>query len=86
VRVVRFEQTPNPNAVKCILSERVSEDSRSFRTRASAQEHPLAAALFSVEGVQGVLLRDDWMTVNKSAETPWKGLKRAIRSCVESHA
>lgn len=91
VTVIRFETTPNPHALKCVLSGRVSEGSRPFRTVEAAGKgadeggHPLAAALFAVSGVTGVLLCGDWLTVNKAPEAKWPAIKRGVEKALAAH-
>lgn len=88
-RVKSFQPTPNPNAVKCVLDRVVTREPLSYRpgggesppTDGSEGER-LAAALLGVPGVVGVLLNEDWVTVNKSPGADWgevkAGVKRAL--------
>jgi hypothetical protein len=77
--VVTFQETPNPNAVKCLLDRRASEGSRSFLDGASAREDPIASRLFAVEGVRNVLIHGDWITVGKAPEAPWTRIRQGIQ-------
>ena len=77
--VTQFETTPNPNAIKCWLDRPICRGSRGFRTAESAAAHPVARALFERAGATGVLLLDDWLTVNKPEATSWPTMKRRIR-------
>ncbi|HYD01561.1 MAG TPA: NifU N-terminal domain-containing protein [Phycisphaerales bacterium] len=85
VQVLRFEPTPNPNALKCVLSAPVSEGSLPFRTAGSAATHPLAAAIFAVDGVAGLLLHKDWLTVSKSPDAKWPAVKRGVEKALATH-
>lgn len=76
--VARFLETPNPNAVKCVLDRRASEDSRSFLEAASAKGDPIAERLFAIDGVRNVLIHGDWITVGKSPEADWARVKREV--------
>jgi hypothetical protein len=86
VKVVRYETTPNPNALKCVLSARVSEGSRPFRTAEAAGAgeggDPLAARLFAIDGVTGVLMLGDWVTINKRPEAPWAPIKKGLEKAL----
>lgn len=82
-RVVRYDETPNPNALKCILDGRISEAPRSFRDEASAQGDALAASLFAVEGVTSVLMNGDWVTVNKRPEAEWRKVKKGVERALK---
>ncbi len=58
---------------------------RSFRDGGAAAANPLAAALFAIPGVVGVLLSPDgsWLSVNKSSEAQWKTVSIAVRRVLE---
>lgn len=83
VRVLRYDATPNPNAVKCILSTPLSTHPRSFLNREMAADDPLASALFQVEGVTNILINADWMTVGKHPEASWSEVKRGVGRVLE---
>jgi hypothetical protein len=80
--VIRYEDTPNPNAMKCWLSGRVSEGPRSFLNAASADGDPLAKAIFEQAQATTLLFLGDWMTVNKRPEARWPAVKRAIEKAL----
>lgn len=85
-----FSPTPNPNAIKCILDRPLIADGdppRSYRSADAAKDDPIAAPLFAIEPrgcVTGVLINDNWITVNKSPDADWKTLKPAIAKTLES--
>ncbi|HVZ95079.1 MAG TPA: NifU N-terminal domain-containing protein [Phycisphaerales bacterium] len=86
LEIDEFESTPNPNAVKCVLKKGVpgeGESPRSYRTAEAAKNDSIAAGLFRIEGVTGVLIGPGWITVNKRAEVEWKGLKEKIRAALK---
>lgn len=90
VRVVRYEDTPNPNALKCVLSGRlppIGPADRPLRSYASleaarAADDEIGAALLEVPGLASVLLTADWITVVRSAGADWKPIKTAIDSAL----
>lgn len=82
-RIERFEETPNPNALKCILDKPISDGPRSFRAADEAQGDALAESLFAVDGVTGLLMNGDWMTVNKSPDASWKSVKSGVKAALE---
>lgn len=73
-----FQDTPNPNALKCVLDRSAGEGSRSFFNAEAAAGDPIASRLFAIDGVTNVLIHGDWITVNKRAEAAWAGIKRAV--------
>lgn len=86
MKVVRFEATPNPNALKCLLDGPASEGPRSYFNAAAAQDDPLAKALFGVPGVTNILILGGFITVSKSPDAAWSALKPAVRKVIEGHA
>lgn len=78
-KVVSFETTPNPNAIKCVLDRSPGERPRSYFNAESAQGDPLAAALFGIDGVTNVLIHTQWISVNKTPEADWAGVKAGVR-------
>ena len=52
--ITEYEETPNPDALKCWLDGSVSDGPVSFLRCEAAAGHPLAEAIFEVqkEGVQ----------------------------------
>lgn len=78
--ITRFEDTPNPNAVKCWLDRPISDGPRSFRAPADAADDPIAGLLFERTGVTNVFFCGDWLTVNKRAEARWADVKKTVRA------
>ena len=77
--VTEVQQTPNPNAVKFMLDRPVSEGTVSFLSAEQAENHPIGRRLFAIPGVCSVLLLGDFVTVNKTAEAAWPGIKKKVR-------
>lgn len=77
-RITRYDDTPNPNAIKCILDRAIPPGPRSYRAADQAGADPVAAALFAIPGVSGLLFADGWLTVNKSPDSAWKSIKPAV--------
>ena len=82
-RVKVFQETPNPNAVKCVLDRRTGDRARSYFRAEQAAGDALGAALFSVAGVTNVLINGDWVTIGKRPEASWRevraGVERVLR-------
>jgi NFU1 iron-sulfur cluster scaffold homolog, mitochondrial len=74
-KIDNIEETPNPNAVKFILKEPVSNGAaRQFQDAAAAADDPLARALFEVGGVVSVFYMGNMITVEKTDEEDWDDL------------
>jgi len=82
---IQTEATPNPATLKFIPGEPVvSGAPRDFRSLEDADASPLATRLFSVNGVTGVFLGADFITVTK-ADGDWQHLKPAILGVIMEH-
>jgi hypothetical protein len=79
ITVADIQQTPNPNALKFVLNQTVSDQPTSFFNAEAARDHPLASKLFGVGGVSSLLLLGDFITVNKTPEASWASIKRGVR-------
>lgn len=74
-----IEETPNPNAVKFILREPVSNGvARQYGAADLAENDPLAKSLFDVGHVVSVFYMDKMITVEKDDEGDWDELLPAL--------
>lgn len=74
-KISDIEETPNPNAVKFILREAVSNGTaKSFGSASQAANDPLAKALFDVGNVVSVFYMDKMITVEKDEAGDWDDL------------
>jgi hypothetical protein len=80
----RTRSAPNPNSIKWVLGRGVSGPSAHFD--ALPPPFPLAARLFAIEGVAGVFLASNFVTVTKRAEIEWTDLAQpvvdALKACL----
>ena len=82
---IQTEPTPNPATLK-FLPGRLVAGSRltEYRSASEAQASPLAAALFSVQGVSQVFFGGDFVSVTKS-DGDWAHLKPSILGVIMEH-
>jgi Fe-S cluster biogenesis protein NfuA len=74
-KISDIEETPNPNAVKFILKEAVSNGTaHQFASAETAQNDPLAKSLFEVGEVVSVFYMDRMITVEKEEFADWDDL------------
>ena len=74
-KISDIQETPNPNAVKFILKEPVSNGTaRQFASADEAAGDPLARELFEVGDVVSVFYMDRMITVEKRDEADWDEL------------
>ena len=83
---IETEATPNPATLKFIPGQQVlPSGTRDFRDKQSAQAaSPLAARLFEVDGVSGVFLGGDFISVTKSGGE-WQHLKPPLLGAIMEH-
>ena len=82
---IQTEATPNPATLKFLPGKPVLPGStREYRKAADALESPLAEKLFAVNGVSGVFLGHDFITVTKGSGE-WQHLKPAILGTIMDH-
>ena len=83
-KVLDIQPTPNPNAAKFILDGQISAQPTSFFNAEQAKDHSLAAKLFAINGVAGVLLLGDFVTINKRPEIKWSALTDKVQQVLQS--
>lgn len=82
---IQTEATPNPATLKFIPGKPVLEDGTAdFRSRSDASKSPLATRLFEIDGVDGVFLGADFISVTKGA-IEWQHLKPMILGAIMDH-
>jgi len=78
-KIADIEDTPNPNAVKFVLKERLTwGTAQSFASADAAESNPLAKALFAIPHVTNVYYTDKWITVTQDGQADWPKLLREI--------
>ena len=82
---ITIQPTPNPNALKFILSQDVMTDGKvSFKTPQDCRDVPLAAALFDLRGVDQIHFFQNVITISKFSFEDWNSLEPAVQTCIES--
>jgi Fe-S cluster biogenesis protein NfuA len=83
---IQTEETPNPATMKFLPGREVmGEGTLDIAEIGGAAASPLAQALFEIEGVKGVFLGRDFVTVTKGAGKDWPVLKPAILTSIMDH-
>lgn len=83
---IQTEATPNPATLKFLPGREVmASDTANFPDRDSAARSPLAERLFQIEGVTGVFLGSDFITVTKAEDKEWYLLKPAMLGVIMEH-
>lgn len=83
---IQTEQTPNPASLKFLPGcEVMLRGTAEFTGADKASASPLAQQLFKVEGVAGVFLGGDFVTVTKTEAANWIALKPLILGVIMEH-
>lgn len=83
---IQTESTPNPATLKFLPGLAVLDTGTAdFPAPDTAAKSPLARRIFAVEGVTGVFLGNDFVTVTKAETTLWEHIKPAILGAIMEH-
>ncbi len=84
-KIADIEYTPNPNAIKFILKEPVTNgSSRSYQSQEAAAADTLASSLFNVGRVTSVFYMDRFITVNKEEDVSWEEMLKRLAEPIRS--
>lgn len=76
---IETEVTPNPETLKFLPGRSVLEvGTANFTSPDGADASPLAQAMFGVDGVTGVFLGHDFVTITKADDLDWNDLKPQV--------
>ena len=79
---VQTEVTPNPNSLKFLPGKNVSNSGPYEITNKDQINNELVKNILSVNGVEGVFLGKDFISVNKSDQIKWDEIKHIVTSFI----
>jgi len=83
---IQTEPTPNPSTLKFLPGTDVMPSGTAdFDTAESAASSPLASRLFAIDGVAGVFLAADFISVAKADEAEWQVIKPQVLAAIMEH-
>lgn len=83
---IQTEATPNPATMKFIPGvEVLTSGTADFRDPKGAERSPLAQRLFHVDGITGVFLASDFISITKADSKEWHTLKPAVFGILMEH-
>ena len=83
---IQTEPTPNPATLKFLPGRAVMDSgTANFTESAAAKTSPLAQSLFGLEGVTGIYLGADFITVSKAEDQDWLKLKPVVLAAIMDH-
>lgn len=82
---VQTEITPNPNSLKFIPGKKVSKVGPLEILDSKDTENELLKNILSINGVRGIFLYENFISVNKSNNIDWSDLKHIIISYINDY-
>ena len=79
---VQTQNTPNPNSLKFLPGKKVSMDGPFEILDKNETNNELIRNILSINGVTGIFLSEDFLSVNKKEEVNWDDLKHIIISFI----
>ncbi len=82
---VQTEITPNPNSLKFLPGKSVSNKGSFEITQKDQTNNELVKNLLSVNGVEGIFLGKDFISINKYDDTSWDEIKHIVISLINDY-
>ena len=79
---VQTEVTPNPNSLKFLPGKKVSNSGPYEITNKDDIQNELVRNILSVNGVEGIFLGQDFISVNKNENIKWEDVKHIVISLI----
>ena len=79
---IQTEITPNPNSLKFLPGKIVSNYGSFEITKKDETNNELVRNILSVNGIEGIFLGKDFISVNKYDDTSWDDVKHIIISLI----
>ena len=79
---VQTEITPNPNSLKFLPGKIVSNNGSFEITKKDDVKNELIRNLMSINGVEGIFLGREFISINKNGGTSWDDIKHIVISLI----
>ena len=79
---IQTEETPNPNSLKFLPGKNVSNSGSFEVTKKDDTDSELVRNLLSINGVTGVFLGADFLSINKKEDVIWDDIKHIVISLI----
>ena len=79
---VQTETTPNPNSLKFLPGKTVSNGGSFEINKKDDVKNELIRNLMSINGVEGIFLSRDFISINKYDDTSWDEIKHIVISLI----
>ena len=82
---IQTELTPNPNSLKFLPGKKVSNNGSFEITKKNDVENELVRNLLSINGVEGIFLGEDFISVNKNENMNWDDIKHIVIALINDY-
>tara|TARA_B100002051_G_C16554996_1_gene544529 strand:+ start:184 stop:726 length:543 start_codon:yes stop_codon:yes gene_type:complete len=82
---VQTQKTPNPNSLKFLPGKKVSEDGPYEFLNKDEVNNNLIRNILSINGVIGIFLGDDFLSINKQKDVDWENIKHIVISHINEY-
>ena len=82
---IQTQETPNPNSLKFIPGKGVSNDGPYEFLNESQTQIPLLKNILSINGVTGIFLSEDFLSINKSQDENWENIQHIVISYLNEY-
>lgn len=84
--IIVYESTPNPQAMKFIVTDRqIADETVQFLSAEDSLRSPLARKLFGFPWAGGVLIGPNFVTVSKQEWVDWTVLAEPLANLIDEH-
>tara|TARA_B100000029_G_scaffold505575_1_gene586492 strand:- start:1352 stop:1894 length:543 start_codon:yes stop_codon:yes gene_type:complete len=82
---IQTQKTPNPNSLKFLPGKKVSNDGPYEILNKDETENNLIRNILSINGVTGIFLGEDFLSVNKIQNEKWENIKHIVISHINEY-
>ena len=79
---VQTESTPNPNSLKFLPGKKVSNSGPYEITNKDDIQNELVRNILSINGIEGIFLGEDFISVNKRDDINWEEIRHIVISLI----
>ena len=79
---IQTKVTPNPNSLKFLPGKKVSNSGPYEITNKDDTQNLLVRNLLSINGVEGIFLGEDFISINKNDQIKWDEIKHIVISLI----
>ena len=82
---VQIQKTPNPDSLKFLPGKKVSKSGPYEILKKNETDNDLIRNILSINGVTGIFLGEDFLSVNKRKDIDWENIKHIVISHINEY-